>query len=88
VGQSYAKGAAVLKSMSEVSGGTYFEPSKDRGIERIFDLLAEEVRDQYSIGYVSDQPATKSEVRKLVVTANRPGVVVQARKSYYFEKPK
>jgi VWFA-related protein len=81
-----AKGALIMKNMADVTGGGYFEPSKERTVGQIFDLLAEDLRGQYSIGYISDQPITKTGFRKLKVITDRPDALVVARKSYFVGK--
>jgi hypothetical protein len=46
----------------------------------MFDILQEELRNQYSLGYVSDKPVTVSEFRTIQLTAKQKGLVVQARR--------
>ncbi len=76
-------GKGVLQHLSQDSGGGFFEVSKKQGIDQIFDLIQDELRNQYSLGYVSDQPPRDFEFRKLQVKASRKGLIVQARDRYY-----
>jgi VWFA-related protein len=76
-------GRRVLQRLSEESGGGFFEVSKKLPLDRIFDLLQEELRSQYSIGYVSDKPVTISEFRAIQLTARQKGLIVQARRRYW-----
>ena len=76
-------GKDVLQHMSRDSGGGYFEVSKKRSIDQIFDLIQNELRNQYSLGYVSDQRPRDYEFRKLQVKTSRKDLVVQARDRYY-----
>ncbi len=76
-------GRRVLQRLSEESGGGFFEVSKKTPLDRIFDLLQEELRSQYSIGYVSDKPVTISEFRAIQLTARQKGLIVQARRRYW-----
>ncbi len=73
----------VLQRMSNESGGSFFEVSKKLPVERIFDILQEELRTQYNLGYVSDKPATVSEFRTIQLTAKQKGLAVQARHQYW-----
>ena len=57
--------------LSKETGGGFFEVSKKLGIEQIFDLIQEELRSQFSIGYVSDEPVRISEFRKIQLTAKQ-----------------
>jgi VWFA-related protein len=79
-------GKRVLQSMSEESGGSFFEVSKKQTVENMFDILQEELRNQYSLGYVSDKAVTLSEFRAIQLTAKRKGLVVQARRRYWAQR--
>ena len=61
-------GARVLRRMSDESGGSFYEVSKKQTVEQIFGILEEELRTQYSLGYVSDKPVTVSEFRAIRLT--------------------
>jgi VWFA-related protein len=76
-------GRRVLQRMSNESGGSFFEVSKKQTLDQIFDVLQEELRNQYSLGYVSDVPVTISEFRTIQLTANQKGLTVQARRQYW-----
>ena len=76
-------GRRPLQRMSRETGGSFFEVSKKQGIDRIFALIEEELRSQYSLGYVSDRPVRLSEFRRIHLTTKRPGLVVQARDRYW-----
>jgi VWFA-related protein len=76
-------GGGVLLRMSRETGGAFFEVTKKRTIDQAFSLLEEELRSQYSLGYVSDEPVRISEFRKIQLTVDRKGLVVQARDRYW-----
>jgi VWFA-related protein len=76
-------GKRVLQRMSNESGGGFFEVSKEQTVDRIFDILQEELRNQYNLGYVSDKPIAISEFRTIQLTARQKGLVVQARHRYW-----
>ena len=78
-----ADGRGVLKRMSQETGGAFFEVSKQHPIEEAFRQLEEELRSQYSLGYLSDQPVTIPEFRKIQLAVNGKGMVVQARDRYW-----
>ena len=81
-------GKKILKEISKETGGSYFEVSKKTTVDQIYNQIEEELRNQYSLGYTSDRPDTESGFRKILVTAKRKGLVVQARSGYYAEAPK
>ncbi len=76
-------GRRVLERMSNDSGGSFFEVSKKHTVDEMFDILQEELRNQYSLGYVSDKPVTLSEFRTIQLTARQKGLIVQARRQYW-----
>ena len=79
-------GRRVLERMSEDSGGSFFEVSKKQTVDSMFAILEEELRNQYSIGYVSDKPVTLSEFRAIQLAARQKGLQVQARKRYWAQR--
>jgi len=79
-------GKRVLQRMSDDSGGGYFEVSKKQTLENMFDILEEELRNQYSLGYVSDKPVTLSEFRSIQLTAKQKSLQVQARRRYWAQR--
>ena len=79
-------GRGALTRIARETGGGFFEVSKKQGIEHIFDLIQEELRSQYSLGYVSDQPVHISEFRKIQLTTKQKGLVVQARDRYWAQR--
>lgn len=79
-------GRKVLMRLARETGGGYYEVTKKRGIDQIFALLQEELRSQYSIGFVSDQPVRISEFRKLQVATRDKRLIVQARDRYWAQR--
>ena len=79
-------GKRVLQQMSNDTGGSFFEVSKKQTVDQMFDILQQELRTQYSLGYVSDKPATLSEFRAIQLSVNQKGLTVQARKRYWAQR--
>ena len=79
-------GRGVLQRLSRETGGGFFEVSKKHSIEEIFGVIQDELRSQYSLGYVSDEPVRVSEFRKLQLTTKQKGLVVQARDRYWAQR--
>lgn len=75
-------GKKVLERISKETGGGFFQVSKKDTIDKIYTHIQEELRNQYSLGYTSDQP-NGGEYRKIVVTTTEKGLTVQARDGYY-----
>ena len=72
--------------LSHETGGGYFEVTKKRGIEQIFAVIQDELRSQYSMGFVSDEPVRISEFRKLQIATKQKGLIVQARPTYWAQR--
>jgi VWFA-related protein len=81
-----ADGRRVLQRLSEDSGGGFFEVSKKQTVDDMFDILQEELRNQYSMGYVSDKPVALSEFRTIQLAAKQKGLVVQSRRRYWAQR--
>jgi VWFA-related protein len=76
-------GKKLLMRMSRETGGGFFEVSKKQSIDRVFGIIEDELRSQYSIGYVSDRPVEVSEFRKIQLTIKQKGFTVQTRERYW-----
>ena len=79
-------GKKPLMRMSKATGGGFFEVTKKQTIEQIFDVIQDELRSQYSLGYVSDEPVRVSEFRSIQLTAKQKGLLVQARDRYWAQR--
>jgi Mg-chelatase subunit ChlD len=78
-----ADGKKVLQQISRETGGSFFEVSKKLTLDDIYDRLQEELRNQYSLGYTSDNPASTAGYRTIKVAVNKAGLTVQSREGYY-----
>lgn len=79
-------GKNALMRMSRETGGSFFEVSKKVSLDVIYAQLQEELRSQYNLGYVSDQPVSISEFRKIQVTTHQKGLAVQSRTRYWAQR--
>ena len=62
------------------------EPDAERGldgIEKSYARIAEEARNQYTLGYYSHQPVIDGKFRKIEVRLERTGMEVVAKQGYY-----
>lgn len=79
-------GRGTMSKLAKETGGGFFEITKKHPVEEAFHTLEEELRSQYSLGYVSDVPVQISEFRKLQLMVKRPGLIVQARDRYWAKR--
>lgn len=54
-----------MKGMAQATGGSYLEVARGQSVRQLFDRIAGNLQNQYSIGFVSDRPVTKPEIRQL-----------------------
>lgn len=80
--QRVPDGKKILERLSRETGG-YFEVTKKQPIERTFERIQEELRNQYNLGYTSDKADGAGEYRKIRLTTKQKALVVQARDGYY-----
>jgi VWFA-related protein len=76
-------GKKILRRISKETGGAYAEVSKKDTVDKIYDRFQEELRNQYNIGYVSDQPATEMAYRTISLSVDKKNMTVQSREGYY-----
>ncbi len=75
-------GKKTLERLARETGGGYFEVSKKQPLERVFERMEEELRNQYSLGYTPDRQAG-GEFRKIRLTTKQKGLLVQSTDGYY-----
>jgi VWFA-related protein len=74
-------GEKVLRTLAEQTGGRYFQGSTNQSFDKIYRLIQDELRNQYSLGYVPNSAG--AGYRKIRVSVKRTGLTVQARDGYY-----
>jgi VWFA-related protein len=79
-------GSRGLIRMAKETGGGFFNVSKKYGIDQIYASIQDELRSQYSLGYISDLPVRISEFRKIQLSVKQKGLVVQARDRYWAQR--
>jgi VWFA-related protein len=84
---SYGASTSIMQKLAKQTGGGYFEVGKKQTIDQVYALIQEDLRSQYSIGYVSDKPPVVSEFRKIQLVLKKPGLVVQSRDKYWAGAP-
>jgi VWFA-related protein len=73
----------VLPAYANATGGNFDGEFRQRGIETSFAKIAEEVRTQYTVGYVTHEPFIDGKYRQVEVKVLRPNLTVIAKKGYY-----
>jgi len=81
--ESRPDGKKVLERISKETGGRMFEVSKKQPIDKIYQSIAEELRNQYNLGYTPDKPDSDGSYHKIALKTKHKDLVVQARTGYY-----
>jgi VWFA-related protein len=76
----------AMQRLAKETGGRFFEVSKKLSIGEIYGAIEQELRSQYNLGFVSDQPVRVSEFRKLQLSTTRKDLVVEARERYWAKR--
>jgi Ca-activated chloride channel family protein len=85
------QGQSILGELATTSGGMAYLPEKSAHVSTIFDMIAAELRHQYSIGFIPATSMNESEWRrvkiKLVIPPGAPremqNLIVRSREGYY-----
>jgi Ca-activated chloride channel family protein len=75
--------ASILRELADITGGRAFLSVSARKIRTSFRDIAEEIRNQYFLGYVPPDLAPDGRWHEVRVTTARPDLLVTARKGYY-----
>ncbi|MGA3295387.1 MAG: VWA domain-containing protein [Candidatus Acidiferrales bacterium] len=81
--QTEGYGPGVASKMTTETGGRVINVRNDKGLEKAFDEISEELRSQYVLGYYPANPKRDGTFRKIKVDVSRPDVKILARKGYY-----
>ena len=75
-------GEDIMRRLALETGGRYFEASTpSRSLDATYEQIQEELRNQYSLGYVADGEA--QGFRRIRVSLKRKGAIAQTRSGYY-----
>src|SRR5215813_12522018 len=86
-GKDQVRGDNVLKKLSNETGGRPLFPAKVADVSLQFKDIGEELRSQYSIGYVPNRPDDNSFRRLRIDVVSNKNYKARARSGYYSPKP-
>ncbi len=81
-GMNRPDGKKVMQQFAGDTGARFFEVSRRMPIEKVFSIIEEDLRNQYSIGYSPDS-VPGSGYRRIHLTTKQKGLIVQTREGYY-----
>jgi VWFA-related protein len=81
---SFSQAAHLLTALSRETGGRVYFPNSISELDAVYDRIAEELRTQYSIGYVSANSRRDGKWRRIVVrTPERDDLQIRHKLGYY-----
>ena len=81
--EDYARGRSYLEELARVTGASMFRSdSTTGGLGGAFEGIANELGNQYSIGYYPKDPGVTGQRKQIKVRVARPNVGVRARDNY------
>jgi Ca-activated chloride channel family protein len=82
--QDADRSARLLRVLSRESGGEVHHPGSIRDLDEVYSRIAEELKSQYAVGYVSSNPAQDGRWRRIEVRVRGRGDLrVRHRTGYY-----
>lgn len=75
-----------LMDIAQTTGGQAFFPSAMKDVEAAYEKIVAQIRNQYTLGYVSTNTAQDGNWRRVEIRVNRPGLRdlrIQSRKGYF-----
>jgi Ca-activated chloride channel homolog len=78
----YETGKKYLEELASNSGGRGFEATSTNNLDSAFAGIAEELRQQYQIGYYPQTIGQRGDRKSIRVRIQRPNLVVRAKTSY------
>jgi Ca-activated chloride channel family protein len=85
-GRSFSGAEYVLRSLSQTTGGRLFVVDDATELAAIYGQIADELANQYTIGYVSKNVARDGAWRQVAVRINQPGVAARTKAGYFGPK--
>jgi VWFA-related protein len=82
---AYKRANFYLRLLANDTGGHFFYADSLKRLNATFARIAEELRQQYSLGYYPKNQSQEGKERRMKVLISRPNVVVRARKSYIYK---
>lgn len=81
--EDFARADLALRNLAEKTGGRVLYPNGFGQLNDVYEEVIEELRNQYTLGYISNNPVNDGSYRNIEVRVNAPGAVISARPGYY-----
>jgi VWFA-related protein len=81
--EAFVQADLALRKLAFETGGRVLYPNTFGQLDNIYAQVDEELRNQYTLGYISTNAVKDGGYRKITVAVNAKGAVVSARPGYY-----
>jgi Ca-activated chloride channel family protein len=81
--QIFVQADLALRQLAYQTGGRVLYPNSFGQLNNVYAEVDEELRNQYTVGYISSNPIKDGSYRNIDVRVNAPGAVVSSRPGYY-----
>ncbi len=76
-------GKKIMQQLADETGGRFFEAKKKENFDAIYKEIADELRQQYLLGYTPDAGSTGDGFHRIALSVKKPNLFVQTRAGYY-----
>jgi Ca-activated chloride channel family protein len=83
VASNQHRAAYFLTAVARDSGGRAYFPSSLADLDGVYDVVADELRTQYGVGYVSTNLKRDGSWRRIAIMVQRASLMVRHRPGYY-----
>jgi VWFA-related protein len=83
--EAYKRATLYLRLLADKTSGYFQFADNTKNLTRSFSRIAEQLRQQYTIGYYPKNKSATPKPRKINVTVLMPQVTVETRKSYVYK---
>jgi VWFA-related protein len=81
--EAFVQADLVLRKLAHETGGRVLYPNTFGQLDNIYAQVDEELRNQYTLGYISSNTIKDGSYRKIAVSVNAKEAVISARPGYY-----
>jgi VWFA-related protein len=81
--QGFNEADFVLRTLAQDTGGAMFQIHDVTELSAIYQQIADELANQYTMGYSSTNPKRDGAWRRIVVRVKRPAVNARTKSGYF-----
>ena len=82
-GEPHVDGKKIMQQIADETGGRFFEAKKKENFDAIYKEIADELRQQYMLGYTPDAASEADGFHRISLTTKKKDLYVQTRAGYY-----